>query len=139
MLSIQESVINHIEYTLARSRYRFNDNEAYQATGHSLRDRLIEAWNDTQTYFKEQNPKRVYYLSMEFLMGRSLLNTLYNLNVKDQYQEALKELGYDLEILAEQVGGARASAFLPAWSAVGLQAATAELLIQTTMLIQITI
>lgn len=60
--------------------------EAYQATGFSLRDRLIEAWNDTQTYFKDQNPKRVYYLSMEFLMGRSLLNTLYNLNIKDQYE-----------------------------------------------------
>jgi glycogen phosphorylase len=46
--SLQESIINHVEYTLARSRYRFDDFEAYQATSLSVRDRLIESWNDTQ-------------------------------------------------------------------------------------------
>lgn len=50
-----------------------------QAASLSVRDRLIESWNDTQQYFREQDPKRVYYLSMEFLMGRSLTNSLYNL------------------------------------------------------------
>jgi starch phosphorylase len=103
VLSIQQSIVNHVEYTLARSRFKFDDTEAYLATAHSLRDRLIEVWNDTQTYFREQNPKRVYYLSMEFLMGRSLLNALYNLQVKNQYVEALHELGYNLETLMEQV------------------------------------
>eukprot|EP00210_Caulerpa_lentillifera_P000038 g37.t1 len=97
VLSIQQSIVNHAEYTLARSRFNFDNQEAYQATAFSLRDRLIESWNDTQNYFREQDPKRVYYLSMEFLMGRSLLNTLYNLSVKDSYTEALRELGYDLE------------------------------------------
>eukprot|EP00210_Caulerpa_lentillifera_P003854 g3681.t1 len=97
VLSIQQSIVNHAEYTLARSRFNFDNQEAYQATAFSLRDRLIESWNDTQNYFREQDPKRVYYLSMEFLMGRSLLNTLYNLDVKDPYTEALRELGYDLE------------------------------------------
>jgi len=48
------------------------------------------------------DPKRVYYLSMEFLMGRSLLNALNNLDIKDQYKEAIEELGYKLETL---VGG----------------------------------
>lgn len=42
---------------------------------------------------REKDPKRVYYLSMEFLMGRSLLNTLYNLDIKEQYGEALREMG----------------------------------------------
>lgn len=102
VLSIQENIVTHVEYTMARSRYNFDDFEAYQATSFSLRDRLIEAWNDTQTYFKEKDPKRVYYLSMEFLMGRSLLNALYNLDVKEPYAEALRELGYNLEVLAEQ-------------------------------------
>ncbi|GFR48003.1 hypothetical protein Agub_g9829 [Astrephomene gubernaculifera] len=101
VLSIQEDIVNHVEYTMARSRVRFDNFEAYQATSFSLRDRLIERWNDTQTWFKEKDPKRVYYLSMEFLMGRSLLNTLYNLDIKDAYTEALSELGYDLETLAE--------------------------------------
>eukprot|EP00983_Pelagomonas_calceolata_P032117 1008301-Pelagomonas_calceolata.AAC.16 len=87
---------------MARSRYRFDDFECYQATALSLRDRLVEQWNDTQTHFKwvhlysgmDQDPKRVYYLSMEFLMGRSLLNTLYNIDVAENYEEALREMGY---------------------------------------------
>ena len=52
MLSIAEDIVQHVEYTMARSRYRFDDFEAYQATSLSLRDRLVELWNDTQTYFK---------------------------------------------------------------------------------------
>lgn len=102
VLSIQESIVSHVEYTLARSRYNFDDLEAYLAAAHSLRDRLIEVWNDTQTYFREANPKRVYYLSMEFLMGRSLTNALYNLDVQGAYNEAIMELGYDIEKLASQ-------------------------------------
>ncbi|KAL4434815.1 hypothetical protein ABPG77_005342 [Micractinium sp. CCAP 211/92] len=102
VLSIQQSIVNHVEYTMARSRYKFDDLEAYMATAYSVRDRLIEEWNDTQTYFKEMDPKRVYYLSMEFLMGRSLLNALNNLDIKDQYTEAITELGYKLETLVEK-------------------------------------
>ena len=50
--SITESIVSHVEYTLARNRYSFNTLEAYQATAYSLRDRLIQSWNDTQQYFK---------------------------------------------------------------------------------------
>lgn len=52
VLSIEESIVNHVEYTLARSRSMFDAQEAYQAASLSLRDRLIESWNDTQQYFK---------------------------------------------------------------------------------------
>lgn len=52
VLSIQQSIVNHVEYTIARSRYKFDNLEAYQAAAFSLRDRLIESWNDTQQYFK---------------------------------------------------------------------------------------
>lgn len=51
-LSIEESIVKHVEYTLARSRHSFDNLEAYQATAYSLRDRLILLWNDTQQYFK---------------------------------------------------------------------------------------
>jgi starch phosphorylase len=67
-----------------------------------VRDRLIESWNDTNQHYRETNPKRVYYMSMEFLMGRSLLNSLYNLDLKDTYTEALQQLGYDMEALREK-------------------------------------
>eukprot|EP00271_Cylindrocystis_brebissonii_P014161 TRINITY_DN35420_c0_g1_i1.p1 TRINITY_DN35420_c0_g1~~TRINITY_DN35420_c0_g1_i1.p1 ORF type:complete len:1046 (+),score=242.32 TRINITY_DN35420_c0_g1_i1:158-3295(+) len=102
VLSIQKSILDHVEYTVARSRYKFDDFEAYQGTAFSVRDRLIESWNDTQQYFKDQDPKRVYYFSMEFLMGRSLLNSIFNLGIRDQYTEALQQLGYELEVVAEQ-------------------------------------
>ncbi|KFM28540.1 Glycogen phosphorylase 1 [Auxenochlorella protothecoides] len=102
VLAIQQAIVHHVEYTLAQTRYKFDDLEAYMATAYSIRDRLIESWNDTQSYFKEVDPKRVYYLSMEFLMGRSLLNALNNLEVRGQYTEALAELGYSLETLVTQ-------------------------------------
>ena len=79
VVSIQESIVHHVEFTLARSRYKFDTREAYFAAAHSLRDRLIERWNDTQAWIKHKDPKRVYYLSMEFLMGRTFLNALHNL------------------------------------------------------------
>lgn len=52
VLSIQENIVNHVEYTLARIRNQFDDLECYQAVAYSLRDRLIELWNDTQTHLK---------------------------------------------------------------------------------------
>ena len=58
VLSIEQSIAQHVEYTLARSRTAFDGQEAYLATGYSLRDRLIEAWNDTNVFFKEEDPKR---------------------------------------------------------------------------------
>lgn len=93
VLSIQQSIVNHVEYTIARSRYKFDDEEAYMATAHSVRDRLIESWNDTNTHLKEEDPKRVYYLSMEYLQGRALMNAVYNLGIEPQYREAVSELG----------------------------------------------
>ena len=87
---------------MGRSRYRFDNFEAYQAASLSVRDRLIESWNDTNQHYRQTDPKRVYYLSMEFLMGRSLLNSLLNLQLSDTYSSALGQLGYDLETLREQ-------------------------------------
>ncbi|KAL2620148.1 hypothetical protein R1flu_000353 [Riccia fluitans] len=102
VFSIQKSIMDHVEYTIARSRFKFDDFEAYMASAYSVRDRLIESWNDTQHFFRQLDTKRVYYLSMEFLMGRSLLNSVFNLGIKDQYAEALRQLGYNLEVLVEQ-------------------------------------
>ncbi|KAF3794606.1 Glycogen phosphorylase 1 [Nymphaea thermarum] len=105
-ISIQKDILNHVEYTIARSRFSFNDFEAYQALAHSVRDRLIERWHDTQQYFKRNDPKRVYFLSLEFLMGRSLSNSLTNLGIRDQYAEAVSQLGFDFEVLVEKEGDA---------------------------------
>ncbi|KAK4538276.1 hypothetical protein CDCA_CDCA17G4301 [Cyanidium caldarium] len=101
--SIERYIVNHLEYSLARTRHSFDRFGAYQATALSVRDRLIESWNDTQQYFTDTDCKRVYYLSLEFLMGRFLDNALVNLGIRDQYKEALLELGFDLdEVEAEE-------------------------------------
>jgi glycogen phosphorylase len=68
----------------------------------SIRDRLIKRWNRTQTYVSSRMPKRVYYLSLEFLMGRSLQNAILNIGIEKPFREALKQMGCDLEELYEE-------------------------------------
>ncbi|CAI2187113.1 11880_t:CDS:2, partial [Funneliformis geosporum] len=81
--AIQKSFIRHVTTTLARSMFNIDNFSAYQATAHTVRDRLIQRWNDTQQTYTEVDPKRVYYLSLEFLLGRSLDNALLNLGLKE--------------------------------------------------------
>lgn len=100
--SIQRSIVNHVEYTLARTRFNFDNFGAYQAAAYSVRDRLIEAWNDTQQFHTTNDNKRVYYFSLEFLMGRMMQNALVNIDMEDKYKQALLDIGYSLEDLYEQ-------------------------------------
>ena len=100
--SLQVSVVNHIEYTLACTRFSFSEEAAFRATALSVRDRLIESYNDTNQFFHETDCKRGYYLSMEFLVGRYLQNAVVNLDLEENYREAVSDLGYSLEALYEQ-------------------------------------
>ena len=97
--SIQTSIVHHVEYTLAKNRFNFGNNHCYMAVSHSIRDRLIESFNDTQQYMHHVDAKRVYYMSLEFLLGRAMQNSLVNLSLESNYREALLELGYNLESL----------------------------------------
>ena len=67
-----------------------------------MRDRLIESFNDCHRVFNKSGKKKVYYLSLEFLIGRCLTHALTNLNLEEEYKEALKDLGYTLERIAEK-------------------------------------
>ena len=67
----------------------------------SLRDRLIECFNDTNEQISEKDPKRVFYLSSEFLLGRLMQNILINSALEDNYKDALMDLGYKLEEIYE--------------------------------------
>nr|AOE43318.1 glycogen phosphorylase 2/a [Rostrostelium ellipticum] len=71
-------------------------------SNNSAKDRLIERWKDTLLYFKQHNVKQVNYLSLEFLLGRSLQNSLVSLGLVGKYADALKELGYYLEDLYDE-------------------------------------
>ncbi len=100
--SIQRQIVNHVEYTLARTRFNFDSNGCYYATAYSVRDRLVESWNDTNQYLYEKDPKCIYYMSMEYLLGRMLQNALVNIGQESQYKEALEDLGYSIEEIYDE-------------------------------------
>jgi starch phosphorylase len=75
---------------------------AYQAAAYTTRDYLIERWNKTQIHLTNVSPKRVYYLSLEFLIGRSMDNAILNLGIKEKYQNAIGNLGFNMEDLLEE-------------------------------------
>eukprot|EP00835_Amoeboradix_gromovi_P004698 NODE_383_length_9627_cov_0.480793.p1 type:complete len:863 gc:universal NODE_383_length_9627_cov_0.480793:1583-4171(+) len=94
---IEKSLVKHASSTLARTAFNMDALAAYHSAAYSVRDRLIEIWNETQQFHTLKDQKRVYYLSMEFLLGRSLDNALINLGLRDSYATALKALGFNLE------------------------------------------
>lgn len=100
--TIQQFFANHVEYTLARSAWNMDSYGAYEATAYSMRDRIIEYWNDTQNLFHKSKTKMVYYLSIEFLLGRSLQNAMLNMNMENPFTQALSNLGYKLEDLYDE-------------------------------------
>lgn len=99
--SIQRSIVNHVEYTLAKTRFNLDPESCYRAAAFSVRDRLIETLNDTNAFFHEKDVKRAYYLSLEFLLGRAFQNALVNLDIEKNYRTALADLGFSLEQLYE--------------------------------------
>ncbi|KAJ7569351.1 hypothetical protein O6H91_01G074400 [Diphasiastrum complanatum] len=102
VLAIASSIKYHADFTPLFSPLKFEIKHAYVATAQSVRDALVQRWNATYEHFQKTNPKQVYYLSMEFLQGRALLNAIGNLELTNSYGEALRNFGYDLEAVAEQ-------------------------------------
>ncbi|XP_068653751.1 alpha-1,4 glucan phosphorylase L isozyme, chloroplastic/amyloplastic [Aristolochia californica] len=100
--SIASSIKYHAEFTPSFSPEHFELPKAYFATAESVRDSLLINWNATYEYYDKINVKQAYYLSMEFLQGRALLNAIGNLELTGAYAEALSKLGHDLENVAGQ-------------------------------------
>eukprot|EP01132_Coremiostelium_polycephalum_P003550 gene3550-4424_t len=101
-VSLQKEFVRHVEYTLAQTKVEANNFSGFQALSYCTRDRLIERWKDTRLYFKQHDVKQVNYLSLEFLLGRSLQNGLVSLGLDGKYGEALMELGFKLEDLYDE-------------------------------------
>ena len=102
VLSVQKSIVQHIEFTLSKTRFDINSQYLFQGTALSVRDRLLEQWNDTQIFIKMNNPKKIYYLSIEFLLGRLLQNALVCLDLETCYKDALNEFGIKIEEIYEE-------------------------------------
>ena len=85
----------HLRYTLAKGDTRATERDEYTAFAIAVRDRLVERWISTQEEYSRQNTKRVYYLSLEFLIGRLLGNNVINLKADQLCRDALKDFGID--------------------------------------------
>ncbi len=99
--SIQLSFASHLEYSLSKDQYTATMRDMYTAMALTARDRMIERWIRTQQKYHENDVRRVYYLSAEYLMGRVLINNLINLGIYKETKKALAALHIDLNDLAE--------------------------------------
>jgi len=99
---VDQEIYRHLNFTLGHHHEEVNKEYLYRALAISVRDRLIAQWNDTQEKMEGTERKRVYYLSLEFLIGRSLTNAILNLDLEDSVRDALQSYGTTLEEAAEQ-------------------------------------
>ena len=96
------TINHHMLSFLGRDPQRAGSRDLYKALAYTIRDFLIERWISTQKGYYAKGKKRVYYLSLEFLIGRSLGNSLINLGFYDEMKGVLEEMGYDLEEIREE-------------------------------------
>ena len=92
---LKEDFAWHLRYSLAKGETRVTERDQYTAFANAVRDRLVERWISTQEEYGRQNTKRVYYLSLEFLIGRLLGNNVINLKADQLCRDALKDFGID--------------------------------------------
>ena len=86
--AIKQSFANHIEYTQGKDQYSITPLDCLHSLMYAVRDRLFDRWNRTQQGYYKEDRKRVYYLSMEFLIGRLLQAGLTNLGIEPPARQA---------------------------------------------------
>jgi len=97
--ALKAAILCNLEYRLAKDQYSATNYDRFLSTAYSIVERLVERWIATQQTYHNKNPRRIYYFSMEYLLGKSLENSLINLGLYDVCKEALEELDMDLEEL----------------------------------------
>ena len=99
--AIAQDFAEQLKYTLDSDIYHVTPEGRYRALAYAIRDRIIHQWDLSRKTQRQKHSKRVYYLSLEFLMGRAMTNNIINLRLEKSVREALKSLGYTYEELAE--------------------------------------
>lgn len=100
--TFKQSVEENVKKLYRKTIDKANEQEVYQAVCYAVKDVIMDNWLKTQNAMDEEDPKMVYYMSMEFLMGRALGNNLINLTAYNEVKEALDEMGFDLNVLEDQ-------------------------------------
>jgi len=127
--NVKKSFNRHLHYTIIKDRHVSTQRDYYFSLANVVKDHLVSRWIRTQQHYYETDPKRVYYLSLEFYMGRSLTNTMINLGIQGACDEAMYQLGLDMEEIEsfeEDAGlgngglGRLAACFLDSMATIGL-------------------
>ena len=100
--AFKESVKENVKFLYRKTLEEATQEQIFQAVSYTVKDVIIDNWLETQNAYQKQDPKIVYYMSMEFLMGRALGNNLLNLTAYEEVKEALEELGLDLNVIEDQ-------------------------------------
>src|SRR6185312_1324379 len=128
---LRDAIQSKLVYALAKKPEQASEHDWYQATVMALRDRLVDVWMAERDDTKLRHKKRVYYLSIEFLIGRLLFDTLNNMRLTETTRRALAALGVDLDLLREvepdaALGngglGRLAACFMDSMAALGIPA-----------------
>ena len=98
----KRSVVYNVKTLYRKTMEEATDQQIFQAVAYAVKDTVVDRWMDTQKQYDKQDPKTVYYMSMEFLMGRALGNNIINLGAYKPVKEALEELGVDLNVVEDQ-------------------------------------
>ena len=100
--TLATDIRRHLSFTLGRDQRSASDRYRYTATVMATRDRLMERWKNTHAAYYEADTKRAYYMSLEFLMGRALGNSLLNLGITDAVGDALRQMGLKMEDVIQE-------------------------------------
>ena len=98
----KKNVMYNVKTLYRKTLEEATPQQIFQAVAYTVKDTIIDNWLETQQEYEKKDPKTVYYLSMEFLMGRALGNDLINLQEYKPVKEALEELGLDLNVIEDQ-------------------------------------
>lgn len=99
--AVKRDFISHIHYNLIKDRNLATDSDYFNALVNVVKNHLVPQWLKTQQTYYEKDPKRIYYLSMEYYIGRNLTNAMINMGIKNLCQQAILELGLEFEKLVE--------------------------------------
>ncbi len=98
----KRSVLYNVKTLYRKTLEEATPQQIFQAVSYAIKDAVVDHWMETQKQYEKQDPKMVYYMSMEFLMGRALGNNIINLQAYYTVEEALNELGVDLNVIEDQ-------------------------------------
>ena len=128
---LKESIEDYLKILFRKTVEEANQQQIFQAVSYAIKDIIVDQWIATHKEYEKQDAKTVYYLSMEFLMGRALGNNIINMKADKVVKEVLDELGLDLNVIEDQepdpaFGNGRlgrlASCFLDSLSTLGYPA-----------------